>query len=66
MYVSYFAYPGLDIDAGSSLDEQGNHLGVAIGRRCYKGSPPILTETHTQRLFSIHILNYIPYYKTRR
>ena len=54
MYVSSFPYPGLDIDAGSSFDEQGNHLGVAIGRRYYKGSPPILTETPTETLQHTH------------
>ena len=45
VYVYIFlSYHCLDIDACSSLDEQGNHLGVAIGRGYYKGSPPILYE----------------------
>ena len=64
LYVSSFPYPGLDIDAGSSLDEQGNQFGVTFGRRYYKGSPPILSETHTETLQYTH--TYIPYYKTRR
>ena len=53
-YVSSIPYHCLDIDDSSSLDEQGNHLGVAIGGSYYKGSPPILSET------------FIPYYQTSR
>ena len=55
MYVSSFSYLCLDIDACSSLDEQGNHLGVTFGRRYYKGSRPILSETHTETLHHAYI-----------